>query len=168
MNWESHRHTRNFFDTMVSSNLLPRIVQPTRFNESNHTFIDIIYYNEISSECISENLSPHITDHQPNFLWRHLLKTSHIVLIKTKRAYFELELQTNYWQNKSERQDLWAQFFQDKDKFLSRLQYYKRKHPPRWCLMKNRAKWQLWDIWRADFLYFYTIRLEKIKPKIKP
>ena len=45
------------------------------------------------------------------------------------------------------------------------LDFYKNKHPARWSFILNRAKWQLWDIERVDFLYFYTIRLEKIKRK---
>eukprot|EP00111_Clytia_hemisphaerica_P017884 TCONS_00052906-protein len=69
MNCESHRHTSNFFDKMVSFNFLPYIIQPTRFNGNSHTLIDNIFYNDISNECISGNLIPHITDHLPNFLF---------------------------------------------------------------------------------------------------
>ena len=38
-----------------------------------------------------------------------------------------------------------------------------KKHFTWWRFILNRAKWQLWNIEQVDFLYFYTIQLEKIK-----
>ena len=92
MNCESHRHTSNFFDTMVSSNFLPSIVQPTRFNKSNHTLIDNIFYNDISSECIGGNLIPHITDHLPNFLMVPHSKNIAHSPNRTKRYYSDFDI----------------------------------------------------------------------------
>ena len=82
MNCESHRHTSNFFDKMISFNFLPYIVQPTRFNENSHTLIDNIFYNEISDECVSGNLIPHITDHLPNFLFIPCLMLQALKILK--------------------------------------------------------------------------------------
>lgn len=48
---------------------MPHIVQPTRITTNNNpTLIDNIFYNDISDECVSGNLIPHVTDHLPNFL----------------------------------------------------------------------------------------------------
>ena len=46
------------------------------------------------------------------------------------------------------------------------LDYYKNKYLAQWSFILNRAKWQLWDIGWTNFLYFYTIRLKKIKQKM--
>ncbi len=81
-----------FFDTMVSHNLLPYIVQPTRFNENSYTLIDNIFYNDVSSECISGNLIPHITDHLPNFLLMpHSIQAPKITK-KKKRDFSNFEI----------------------------------------------------------------------------
>lgn len=61
--------TNTFLEIMLSNFLLPHIIQPTRLAKScKHTLIDNIFYNDISDECISGSLIPHVTDHLPNFL----------------------------------------------------------------------------------------------------
>ena len=93
LNCDSHRHTSSFFDKMITHNLLPHIIQPTRFNGTTHTLIDNIFYNNGSSDCISGNLIPHITDHLPNFLLvPHSEQKDKILVGKMKRDFSRFDI----------------------------------------------------------------------------
>lgn len=66
---EDHNEGNKFLEIMLCNFLMPHIVQPTRITTNNNpTLIDNIFYNDISDECVSGNLIPHVTDHLPNFL----------------------------------------------------------------------------------------------------
>ena len=65
---ETHLETSNFFDTMMSSCLLPTITLPTRINRKSNTVIDNIFTNHYHPDMTTGNLLLGISDHLPSFL----------------------------------------------------------------------------------------------------
>ena len=64
----THTETFEFFDTMMSSFLLPSITLPTKINKEKSTVIDNIFTNHINPDMKSGNLQIAISDHLPSFL----------------------------------------------------------------------------------------------------
>ena len=62
-----HTETSQFFESMMSSQLMPSILLPTKINVKNDTIIDNIFTNQINPEMISGNFSLTISDHLPSF-----------------------------------------------------------------------------------------------------
>ena len=64
--------TKNYLDTMLSNNLIPNILIPTRFAEHSTTLIDHIFtrlpLSKISNMVTAGNLITDITDHLSNFV----------------------------------------------------------------------------------------------------
>lgn len=92
LNNSTHRNTGLFLDSMLTNSMLPYITQPTRFTGKTHTLIDNIYFNDISNECISGNLIPHITDHLPNFLMIPTVRSKPIRTKTIKRDYSNFDI----------------------------------------------------------------------------
>ena len=63
----SHTETSDFFDSMMSSFLLPTITIPTKINSVKSTVIDNIFTNNINPDLCSGNLAIGISDHLPSF-----------------------------------------------------------------------------------------------------
>ena len=89
---DSHRNTGLFFDNMLTNSFFPYITQPTRFTGKTHTLIDNIFYNDISHECISGNLIPHITDHLPNFLMIPTIRKKTLKRRRLKRDFSKFNI----------------------------------------------------------------------------
>ena len=64
--------TKNYLDTMLSNNLIPNILIPTRFAEHSTTLIDHIFtrlpLSKINNMVTAGNLITDITDHLSNFV----------------------------------------------------------------------------------------------------
>ena len=69
LKFETHKETDDFLNTMLTTNFLPQILQPTRITDHSATLIDNIFLN-IHREMftISGNLIYDLTDHLPSFL----------------------------------------------------------------------------------------------------
>ena len=67
----NHEETLNFFETMISGQLLPSILIPTKINSVNDTVIDNIFSNQINPDIKSGNLNIVISDHFPSFFIIH-------------------------------------------------------------------------------------------------
>ena len=55
-------------DSLASNSIIPCILQQTRLTSHSKTITDNIYYNILSREIISGNLTATISDHLPQFL----------------------------------------------------------------------------------------------------
>ena len=104
----SHTETFEFFDTMMSSFLLPVITLPTKINKEKSTVIDNIFTNQINPEMKSGNLQLAISDHLPSFLivpkdnQNHLPKKHNLYTRKTKnfdKTNFILDYLSIDWDN---------------------------------------------------------------------
>ena len=60
--------TNDFLESLASSICLPYIIQPTRVTSNSKTIIYNISSNILSTDIISGNLTPTISDHLPQFL----------------------------------------------------------------------------------------------------
>ena len=58
-----NNETFNFFETMMSSHLLPTITLPTKINPKKNSIIDNIFTNQIHPDMKSGNLTLAISDH---------------------------------------------------------------------------------------------------------
>ena len=104
----SHNETFEFFDSMMSSFLLPVITLPTKINKGKSTVIDNIFTNQFNPEMKSGNLQLAISDHLPSFLiipkdnQNHLPKKHNLNIRKTKnfdRTNFLLDYLAIDWDN---------------------------------------------------------------------
>ena len=68
LNVSTHNETFNFFDTMMSSFLLPTITLPTKINSVKSSVIDNIFTNHLHPDMKAGNLTVSISDHLPSFL----------------------------------------------------------------------------------------------------
>ena len=68
LEFEKHKETLTFYETMMANLLAPSITIPTRINSNGGTLIDNIFTNSILPEKYSGNLSVSISDHLPSFL----------------------------------------------------------------------------------------------------
>ena len=64
--------TQNYLDTMLSNNLIPNILIPTRFSDNSTTLIDHIFtrlpLSKLNNMVTAGNLITDITDHLSNFV----------------------------------------------------------------------------------------------------
>ena len=63
LNYNEHRPTNDFLDSLASSSLLSYILQPTQLAGYFKTVIDNIFCNLTSHEVISGNIIATISDH---------------------------------------------------------------------------------------------------------
>ena len=68
LNYNDHNPTNEFLDSLASNSFVPYILQPTQLTSHSKTLIDIIFFNIISPEAISGNLTATISDHLPQFM----------------------------------------------------------------------------------------------------
>ena len=67
LNYNEHKQTNKFLDSLVSNSFIPLILQPTRITSHSTTLIDNIFSNDIDPDIISSNLTATISDHLPQF-----------------------------------------------------------------------------------------------------
>ena len=67
LQYESHSHTNNFINSMISNSLLPYFHQPTGVTEHSATVIDNIFSNITYHETLSGNITSLIADHFAQF-----------------------------------------------------------------------------------------------------
>ena len=77
--------TFNFFESMISGQLLPSILIPTKINSVNDTVIDNIFTNQINPDIKSGNLNIIISDHLPSFFI--MPRDNQIHIPKTQKTY---------------------------------------------------------------------------------
>ena len=68
LNNNNHNLTSEVLDSLASNSFAPHILQPTRLNSHSKTLTDNIFFNIISPEAISGNLTSTISDHLPQFM----------------------------------------------------------------------------------------------------
>ena len=68
LQYESHSHTNDFRNSMISNSLLPYIHQPTRVIEHSATVTDNIFSDITDHETLSGNITSSIADHFAQFL----------------------------------------------------------------------------------------------------
>ena len=68
LNYETHTHTNDFVNSMVSHCLISHILQPTRVTEHSSTVIDNIFSNVTEYATISGNILNQAADHFSQFL----------------------------------------------------------------------------------------------------
>jgi len=71
--YSSHNPTKDYVNSLISSNFLPVVIMPTRIIDNSATIIDHIYYNagyNKNKDLVvrSGNLWCDVTDHLPNFI----------------------------------------------------------------------------------------------------
>ena len=69
LNYNEHKPTNEFLDSIASNSVIPYILQPTRLTSHSKTLIDNIFSNVLSCETISRNITATISDHLPQFLF---------------------------------------------------------------------------------------------------
>ena len=57
LNYNEHKQTNEFLDSLASNSFIPLIVQPTRITSHSNTLIDYIFTNVIYPDIISDNLT---------------------------------------------------------------------------------------------------------------
>ena len=68
LNYESHRDTNEFINSMVSHCLLPHILQPPRVTDHSATVIDNIFTYATKFDTTSGNILNQLADHFSQFL----------------------------------------------------------------------------------------------------
>ena len=68
LNYNVHKLTNEFLDSLASNSFLPNIFQPTRITNYSKTLINNIFTNVILPDSLSGNLTATISDHLPQFL----------------------------------------------------------------------------------------------------
>lgn len=68
LNFEIHKPTEEFINTMSANFYEPHIIKPTRITHHTATLIDNIFFNSLDFHTISGNIIYDLTDHLPNFL----------------------------------------------------------------------------------------------------
>ena len=69
LNYNNHQPTNDFLDSLASNSFIPYILNPSRITSLSKTLIDDIFFNFISPEIISGNITATISDHLPQFLF---------------------------------------------------------------------------------------------------
>ena len=142
-----HKETFDFFETMMSSHLLPTITIPTRINKKSSTVIDNIFTNQIHPDMKTGNLSIGISDHLISFLTvpkdnqNHLPKKCNIYTRCTKNFkreefimdYLEIDWNLELEANKNDVNHTTNKFFTKMDTLMD-------KHLPVRKLTKKELK----------------------------
>ena len=68
LNYNEHRPTNDFLDSLASSSLLPFIIQPTRLTGHSKNFIDNIFGSLTWYEGVSGNITATTSNHLHQFL----------------------------------------------------------------------------------------------------
>ena len=68
LNYNEHRSTNDFLDSLASTSLLPYILQPTQLTSDSKALTDNIFCNLTSHKVISGNITATTSDHLPQFL----------------------------------------------------------------------------------------------------
>ena len=68
MNYNEHKPTNEFLDSLASNSYLTYNIQPSRHKSHSRTLIDNIFSNVISKDSICGNITAIISDHLPQFL----------------------------------------------------------------------------------------------------
>ena len=68
LNYDSHRDTNEFINSMVSHCLLPHILQPTSVTDHSATVTDNIFTNAADFDTTSGNILNQLADHFSQFL----------------------------------------------------------------------------------------------------
>ena len=68
LNYNDHNPTNEFLDSLASNSFVPYILQPSRLTSYSKTLADNIFFNIISPEAISGNLTLKTSDHLSQFL----------------------------------------------------------------------------------------------------
>ena len=66
--YNDHKPTNKFLDSLVSNSCLPYIIQPSRHTSHSRTLIDNIFSNVISKDIIFGNIAATASDHLPQLL----------------------------------------------------------------------------------------------------
>ena len=66
---DSENSVSSFLDMIGSFALLPQVIYPTRITSNSRTLIDNIFFDSSNVETFSGNLTWHISDHLPQFLF---------------------------------------------------------------------------------------------------
>ena len=107
-----HEETSQFFESMMSSQLMPSILLPTKINAKKDTIIDNIFTNQVNPDIISGNLTLTISDHLPSFFimpknnQNHIPKKQNIYIRDMKkfdRVNFTLDFLNIDWKEKLKR-----------------------------------------------------------------
>ena len=69
LSYNVHQTTDDFFNTLAFNSIVPYILQPTRLTSYSKILFDNIFFNTLSSEMISGNLTYTTSDHLPQFLF---------------------------------------------------------------------------------------------------
>ena len=65
---DSHVHTANFLDTMISHGFIPQITLPTRINSFSSTLIDNVFIRSKETRVNSGIIATQLSDHYPMFI----------------------------------------------------------------------------------------------------
>ena len=68
LNFNAHKETEDFINTLGTYSFHPHILKPTRITSHSATLIDNIFFNSLEHQTSSGNILCDITDHLPNFL----------------------------------------------------------------------------------------------------
>ena len=68
LNFETHKPTKEFINTMCINFYEPHIIKPTIITYHTATLIDNIFFNSLDLFAISGNIIYDLSDHLPNFL----------------------------------------------------------------------------------------------------
>ena len=70
---QSHTDTSEYTTTLLSHNLIPQILTPTRITDDKATCLDHIFVrlpkNQIDNNILSGNIIAQVADHLPNFVY---------------------------------------------------------------------------------------------------
>ena len=107
-----NNETSHFFETMMSCQLMPSIILPTKINAKKDTVIDNIFTDQINPDMKSGNLTITISDHLPSFLimpkdnQNHIPKKQNIYIRdirKFDKVNFTLDFLNINWKDKLDR-----------------------------------------------------------------
>ena len=163
----NHTETLQFFETMISSQLLPSILIPTKINTKKDTVIDNIFTNQTNPDIKSGNLNIVISDHLPSFFIMpkdnqiHLPKRQQLYVRDMKnfdRLNFKIDLVAIDWAGKLNR------YKDDANKaflfFQWQINYLLDKYMP-WKKLSKKDFKKKYKPWISDSI------LDKIKIKNK-
>lgn len=144
LNYDSHTATGEFVNLLLSKQLLPYVVHPTRVSDNSSTIIDNIFANVFDQETVSGNILTQITDHFPQFL---IVKHAGITYKNLSYSYHDFsKLNAERFQNDFANLDL--TYLNDGqlsinskfNRFLSNLDKLVKTHAPLKKLTKKDVK----------------------------
>ena len=83
LNYDNHKATGNFLNTMFEHHYYPLITRPTRYSDVSSTLIDNIFTNTLNDNETSGILLCDISDHLPVFTVRSNVLCSQLLMYKT-------------------------------------------------------------------------------------